>query len=93
MVCTPDDSARLTQEADLAQDPNEEVTGIDVRCLNCRDWSPSPIFISPFTTFETAGLAGNRFQCPHCGKMSDCNKENFRVRFAGGGFRGSETFG
>lgn len=75
----------------MAKERNETVTGMDVRCLKCRNWSRAPVFATPFSTFETSAMAGNQYQCPHCHRMSDCNKENFRLRFAGGGFKGSAT--
>jgi len=70
---------------------NEDVESIDVRCLNCRKWFPSPIFISPWNSLAEATLFGNLAQCPHCREMTPCNKENYRVRFKNGGFMGSDA--
>lgn len=72
-------------------DEPEDVESIDVRCLNCREWFPSPIFVSPWTSFSSATITGNKAQCPHCGRMTACNKENYRVRFKNGGFVGNDT--
>lgn len=63
----------------------------EIRCEHCRTWFPSPIYFGDSESFDTATLSGNRFQCPACGKMSGCNKENLRLRFADGGFSGDKT--
>ena len=68
-----------------------KVTEISIKCEHCKKWFPSPIFFGDSESFDTSQLFGNLAQCKHCGKMSGCNKENFRVRFEGGGFLGSET--
>lgn len=70
---------------------NEDVESIDVRCLKCREWFPSPIFITPWNSFSESQIVGNIAQCPHCGKMTPCDKENYRVRFKNGGFLGSDA--
>jgi hypothetical protein len=64
---------------------------ISIRCLNCNQWFPSPIFFGDSESFDTSTLFGNLAQCPHCGKMTGCNKENFRARFEDGGFLGVDT--
>jgi hypothetical protein len=68
----------------------EKVHSIEVRCLTCGSWFRAPISMDDFTTFETCILLGNRTECPQ-GHITGCDKENMRVRFEGGGFRGAET--
>jgi hypothetical protein len=64
---------------------------ISIRCLHCHQWFPSPIFFGDSESFSTATLFGNLAQCRHCGKMTECNKENFRAKFDDGGFLGNDT--
>lgn len=74
-------------------------TTLKLRCLYCREWSESPIRFADGESFDTATLVGNRYNCPNCGKISGCNKENmkFEVRDdkdgePNSGFRGKDTF-
>lgn len=55
--------------------------------LSCA-WAHITSYSSPFST---ATLTGNQAQCPHCGKMTGCNKENFVARFEDGGFVGNDA--
>lgn len=64
---------------------------IRIRCLHCRTWFPSPIFIGDSESFDASILFGNRAECPKCKKLTGCNKENFHARFEDGGFLGVET--
>jgi len=64
---------------------------ISIRCLHCHEWFPSPIFSADSESFSTATLFANQAQCRHCGKITGCNKENFRARFEDGGFLGVDT--
>ncbi|MCJ7508283.1 MAG: hypothetical protein MUO85_06075 [candidate division Zixibacteria bacterium] len=64
---------------------------ISIRCLHCRKWFKSPIWFDTFESFDTSTLFGNQAQCPNCGKMTGCNKENFRARFEDGGFLGLDA--
>ena len=73
-------------------DPNAKTLSITIRCLHCSSKFPSPIFMTPYSTFSTATLFGNLAQCPSCNKMTACNKENFVARFEGGGFLGNNAF-
>lgn len=66
-------------------------TDIQIKCLNCSNWFKSAIWIGNSETFDTAILFGNLQQCPHCGKMTSCNKENFKARFEDGGFLGKDV--
>ena len=72
-----------------------KVIGIDVRCSNpeCRAWFPSPIVFGGTEGFGTSTMVGNTVQCPYCGHMVACNKENMRARYEGGsgGFVGDAT--
>lgn len=68
-----------------------KTTDIQVRCQHCRNWFRSGIWMGDSETFDTATLFGNRQQCPHCDRMTGCNKENFRARFEDGGFMGGDT--
>ncbi len=68
-----------------------KTTDIQIRCLHCKNWFQSGIWLGDKATFNTAMLFGNSQQCPHCQKMTGCNKENFKARFEDGGFIGTET--
>jgi len=68
-----------------------KTTEISIRCEHCRQWFPSPIFFGDSESFSTSMLFANKAQCHHCGKMTGCDKENFRARFEDGGFLGSDT--
>jgi len=61
---------------------------ISIRCSQCREWFPSPIFLGDSETFDTSILFSNQAQCPHCGRMTGCDKDNFCARFEDGGFLG-----
>jgi hypothetical protein len=61
---------------------------ISIRCLHCQNWFPSPVFFKNSEVFDTSTLFRNEAQCPHCGKVTGCNKDNFRARFEDGGFIG-----
>ena len=49
------------------------------------------LFFGDLDTFDTSTMEGNQAQCPHCGKMTGCNKENMRVRAKDAGFVGKDT--
>jgi DNA-directed RNA polymerase subunit RPC12/RpoP len=68
-----------------------QVSSIEIRCLHCGKWFPSPIFFGDSESFDTSTLIGNQAQCPHCGRMTGCNKENIRLRHEQGGFVGIDT--
>lgn len=68
-----------------------EVKELHIRCLNCNEWFKSPIFFGDLDFFDTSTMEGNQAQCPHCGKMTGCNKENMRVRTKDSGFVGKDT--
>jgi len=68
-----------------------KVKKVQVKCLNCKQWFDSPFFFGDLDSFETSTLEGNQAQCPHCGKMTGCNKENMRVSAEDAGFVGRDT--
>jgi hypothetical protein len=51
-------------------------TKCQIKCLNCKSWLSSPIQFGDATSFFGSYLAGNKAQCYHYGKMTDCNKDN-----------------
>ena len=71
----------------------EPVKEVQIQCLYCKKWFHSPISFGEFETFDTSTLDGNTVSCPHCRKMTGCNKENIRVHTKNGkaGFVGVET--
>ncbi|MFV9631733.1 MAG: hypothetical protein ACNYWM_11780 [Methanosarcinales archaeon] len=48
----------------------------EIRCLNCNKLFPSPIQFGGIKSFLSSDLIGNKAQCPFCGLMTDCNKNN-----------------
>jgi hypothetical protein len=64
---------------------------IEIRCQHCRKWFPSPIWFGDSEAFDTSMLFNNLAGCPHCGKPTGCDKENFRARFEDGGHLGSKA--
>ncbi len=64
---------------------------IEIRCEHCREWFPSPLFFLNSKSFDTAKLFANTARCRRCRKMTGSDKDNFRARFADGGFLGVET--
>jgi hypothetical protein len=58
---------------------------ISIRCLHCRQWFKSPIWFGDSESFDTSTLLQNVTPCPHCKKMTGCDKKNFRARFEDGG--------
>jgi hypothetical protein len=67
----------------------------EVRCMHedCREWFPTPLYLGNSETFDTSILFQNTTNCPHCGRDTGCDKENFRVLFEDGGFVGDKTTG
>lgn len=47
-----------------------------IKCLNCGTVFNSPIQFGNAQAFFTSTLIGNAAQCPHCLKMTGCNKDN-----------------
>jgi len=68
-----------------------KTTDISIRFLHCNKAFKSPIWFDDSKSFSTATLFANQAQCAHCGKMTGCNKENFRARFEDGGFLGIDA--
>ena len=50
----------------------------EVKCRHCGKWFPSPFQFGDKASFENSTLTGNMAQCPHCGKMTSCDKEDMR---------------
>lgn len=68
-----------------------KTTDIKVRCLHCKTWFDSGIWLSNREAFDTTDLFSNLQQCPACHQMTGCNKENFKAHFEDGGFMGVDT--
>jgi hypothetical protein len=68
----------------------DKVQTIEIRCLTCGTWFPSPIFFGDFASFDSSHMSGNVVNCPN-GHFTACNKENMRVRHEHGGFIGDDT--
>ena len=68
-----------------------EVKELQIRCLNCNEWFKSPIFFCDLDSFDSSTMKLNQARCQNCGKMTDCNKENMRVRAWNAGFVGKKT--
>jgi hypothetical protein len=61
-----------------------------IRCLNCREWLPSQVFFDDSESFDTSVLFGYLASCPHCGKLTRSNEENFRAKFEDGSSFGNK---
>ncbi len=55
-----------------------EIKRVELQCIQCKTWFPSPIQMGDTGSFETSTLIGNSFGCPSCRTMVPCNKENMR---------------
>ena len=53
---------------------------IEVRCLHCGIWFRTPIGFGDIKSYDTSILIGNSVKCPNCGRITDCNKENMRLK-------------
>lgn len=47
-----------------------------VKCIDCKETFRSMIQFGDAQSFFTSTLVGNTVQCPKCGAMTLCNKEN-----------------
>ena len=70
-----------------------KINEVQIKCIKkgCGSWFKSPISFGDSQSFETTMMSGNTVQCPKCGTMTPCNKENMRVRGANSGFVGAHT--
>ncbi len=59
------------------------VNQMEIRCRHCRQWFPSPVVFGDDESFDTATLVESEVACPHCGRMTGCDKENMRLRDEG----------
>jgi DNA-directed RNA polymerase subunit M/transcription elongation factor TFIIS len=64
-----------------------------IKCNACGNRFRSPIFFGHTAAFDSATTSGNKAQCPKCGTMINCNKDNMSYVLAddsggavGGGF-------
>jgi hypothetical protein len=67
-----------------------------VKCSKCSAFVPSPIRFAKPEFFDSAKFTGNKLRCRKCGTMTDCNKDNMRMRWVNddgtaGGFVGEST--
>lgn len=70
---------------------NSKTVSIKIKCLHCGNWFDSGIWMTDRNTFSSATLFGNLQECDHCGKLTACNKSNFKALFEDGGFIGEDT--
>lgn len=77
-----------------AMDQDRRIKKIEVRCLHCGGWFPSPFFATTKKAFEALFASKCSARCPHCRGVTDCNNENMRAEFEGdqGAFRGNATY-
>lgn len=68
-----------------------QVNIIEIRCSHCKNWFKPSICFGDMNSFDTCFMEGNKEQCPHCNKMTDCNKENYKISSSDGGFIGDKT--
>lgn len=61
-----------------------ELKRMELQCLSCKTWFPSPIQFGDSESFESSFLSGNQFGCPVCKSSVPCNKENMRFTRADG---------
>ncbi len=57
---------------------------IEIDCATCKAAIRSPIRFDWKVPFDSSTLLGNQLQCPSCGKMTACDKENMRVVYQDG---------
>ena len=50
----------------------------EVQCEHCKEWFPSAIYLGSEQAFSSTITEGNLQNCPCCGKMTGCNKDNMR---------------
>ena len=62
-----------------------------IKCIECSRLFPSPIQFATMNAFLGSALLGNEVQCPQCGNMTSCNKENMYFRDGDGIHHGDET--
>lgn len=68
---------------------------VEMQCIACKSWFPSPIQMGSMEALLSTFTAGNITNCPSCGRMVPCNKENMRVTRSDGkgGWVGDDTRG
>jgi len=50
----------------------------EIRCQYCKRWFKSPIYFGSAEAYFSTSTKGNITTCPHCKKMTGCNKSNMR---------------
>ncbi|KKF38835.1 hypothetical protein EYY83_01580 [Hafnia alvei] len=73
------------------EENNSKTVSITVRCQHCNYKFKSGIWINNRKSFEGSNFFNNLQNCPACGEMTACNKENFIARFEDGGFIGKDS--
>ena len=56
-----------------------------IKCNDCHQIFQSRLYLGTRETYLTSTLAENRIECPKCGRMTDCNKENMTFNDGEGG--------
>ncbi len=51
----------------------------EIKCRHCGEWFESPILSDDGQSIENPPLNGYTVQCPHCHKMTPCDKEDVRL--------------
>ena len=69
-------ASHFTVQQMLQRDMFKERMSWKVICVNCNERFNSPIQFKSTEDLKGAKLEGNTVKCPHCGKMTPCNKEN-----------------
>ncbi len=69
-------SSHFTVQQMMQRDMFKERMSWKVICIHCKHMSNSPIQFTSEEAFASAILDKNELQCPHCGSMMPCNKEN-----------------
>ena len=53
-------------------------TSCEIQCLECKKWFRAAFQFGDYESFFTSCVRGSRQNCPQCGIMTSCNKENMR---------------
>ncbi len=69
-------ASHFTVQQMMERDMFKERMSWKALCIHCNQTFNSPIQFKDEESFKNADLKGNTAQCPHCGKMTPCNREN-----------------
>lgn len=61
-----------------------KIKDVKVKCGHCGAMQKSSIFIGSTEALERIIMSGNKQQCIKCGKIFNCNRENFSYTLADG---------